>query len=502
MKKLALAILLFVASTALFAQLNSKRTRQYLEKARQDWGVPGMAVAIVKDKEIIFNEGFGIREKNGNEMVDGQTQFAIASNTKAFVASALATLVADQKIQWNDKVVDYLPYFELYDAYVTQETTIQDLLCHRVGLGTFSGDVIWYKSQLTAEDVIKRVKHLPPAYSFRAGYGYSNLMFITAGEVIRTVTGKPWNQYVKEQFFLPLGMSRTITSISDLDTKNAATPHKSSERNKPIPWVNWDNMGAAGGIISTSTDMANWLLMNLDNGQWGSEMLLAPEQQNKLWTPHNSFVISEASPQQIPGRNFNGYGLGWGLFDYFGRKVVTHSGGYDGMYSRVLMMPKEKIGIVVLTNSMSGISLPLCLQILNDFIGEDDRDWSLDFLNRSGNEDTRIAQIKEARINDTKPSKSLSKLAGIFDAPMHGKIVVKENDGQLELSFENAPDLSAKLTHWHLDTWQINWDQSHAWFDFGLVSFLFDSKRTVTGLEFDVPNGDIFFDELVVTKVN
>lgn len=484
------------------AQPNFKKTSQYIEQARADWGVPGLAVAIVKDGEVVFSEGFGQLRNGGKQNVDGDTQFAIASNTKAFVASALAKLVAEGQISWDDRVTKYLPYFKLYDAYASSETTVRDLLCHRAGLGTFSGDVIWYKSDFTAEEVIKRIQYVPQAYSFRAGYGYSNLMFITAGEVIRAVSGKSWADYIEEAFLQPLQMNRTLTSVNQIKANdNVATPHKPvDDNNKPIAWVDWDNMGAAGGIISSVNDMANWINMNLNSGVWEGDTLLDRSQQNVLWTPHNNFVLTDESRNRIPGRNFNGYGLGWGLYDYYGRMVVTHSGGYDGMYSRVAMMPDEKLGVVILTNSMSGITFPLTMKLLNEFIGEDKRDWSQEFLNRPSDGSDPVKERKAARIPNTKPSLSLENYTGIYDAPMHGAIEVQAGNGQLKLSFDRAPQLSATLKHWHHDTWEIIWDETHAWFDFGTVQFELDHKAQVTGMEIDVPNYDIFFHEIEITK--
>ena len=504
MKKTASLILSFFLVLCVQGQPNFKKTRQYIEKARSDWGVPGLAVAIVKDGEVVFSEGFGRLKYGSKQNVDGDTQFAIASNTKAFVASALATLVAKGEISWDDKVTRYLPYFKLYDAYTSSEITVRDLLCHRAGLGTFSGDVIWYKSDFTAEEVIKRIQYVPQAYSFRAGYGYSNLMFITAGEVIRAVTGKSWADYIDETFIQPLQMNRTITSVHQLKGyDNVATPHKPiADKNKPIAWVDWDNMGAAGGIISSVNDMANWIRMNLDRGIWRGDTILAQEQQNILWTPHNNFVLNDRSRTEIPGRHFTGYGLGWGLYDYFGRMVVTHSGGYDGMYSRITMIPDEGLGIVVLTNSMSGITFPLTMKLINDQIGEDKRDWSQEFLNRPSGGKDAIKERKASRILNTKPSLPIDKYTGTYDAPMHGDISIKEENGQLKLYFDRAPLLSATLAHWHNDTWEIVWDETHAWFDFGTVQFELDHNANVTGMEIDVPNYDIFFHEIEITKRN
>ncbi|MBV6647705.1 MAG: serine hydrolase, partial [Cyclobacteriaceae bacterium] len=314
-------------------------------------------------------------------------------------------------------------------------------------------------------------------------------------------TGKPWYQYVEDEFFKPLSMDRSITSVARLeDLGNFATPHKPIEgKSRPISWVNWDNMGAAGGIISSVKDMSQWIKLNLQNGLWQGDTLIHPMQQNILWTPHNNFVVSEKSKKDIPGRHFSSYGLGWGLYDYFGRMVVTHSGGYDGMYSRVMMMPDEKLGVVILTNSMSGITFPLAMKIVNDFIKEDRRDWSAEYLAKTSHDD-RISQLKQARVNNTSPSIDEEDFTGTYRSDMLGEIKIVKNEDQLKLLFSNAPNLSATIMHWHYDTWQIHWDETHAWFDFGLLTVKTSNDLKVTELTLDVPNHDIFFDELTIIR--
>ena len=498
---LALVLLFLILSPGLLAQSESKKIDQLVEKAMRQWNVPGMSVAVVKDGKIVMSKGYGTIEKGRTLKVDNETLFAIASNTKGFLSSAIATLVTDGKLKWDDKVRDYLPYFESYDPYVTNEITIRDLLCHRVGLGTFSGDAIWYKSELPAEEVIKLAKHVPQAFSFRGGYGYSNLMFITAGEVVRAVTGKPWDEYVKERFFVPLAMNRTITSTNDLDKKgNYAIPHKTTMGvNTPISWVNWDNMSAAGAIISSSDDMARWMIMHLNNGVYQGNALLDAEQQNTLWTVHNPWKLSIEDKKRIPGRHFAGYGLGFGLQDYFGRQIVSHSGGYDGMYSRVMMVPDEKLGIVVLTNNMSGITRPLCYAIINEFIKEDKRDWITESYSPP-QPDERVTALRRARLKGTQPTLPTRKYAGDYFAEMYGDISVKIESGRLRLNFEHSPLLSASLKHWHNNTWEIVWDENHAWFGFGLATFELNDQLEVSGIKLNVPNGDIFFDEYDIVR--
>ncbi|MEM7110502.1 MAG: serine hydrolase domain-containing protein, partial [Bacteroidota bacterium] len=405
MKRHSILFLLLFLIPDVYSQVKPKDLDALIEKAQKQWNVPGLAVAVVKDGEVVLSKGYGTLEEGKKEKVDGATLFAIASNTKGFLSSAVATLVAEDKLNWDDKVKKHLPYFEMYDPYVTHDITIRDLLCHRAGLGTFSGDAIWYKSELPAEEIVKLARHVPQAFPFRGGYGYSNLMFITAGEVIKAVTHKTWDEYVAETFFQPLDMNRTITSTNLLEAKgNAAVPHKTQlDKNQPIEWVNWDNIGAAGGIISSSDDMAKWMIMHLNHGIVDSDTLLDPMQQNTLWTLHNNYTLSAASKERLPGRHFSGYGLGYGLQDYYGRMIVSHGGGYDGMYSRLAMIPDERLVVVVLTNSMSGISAPLIYAVFNLFIAEDQRDWLADFYFPQ-EEDQRIIKLKENRKTGTKPS--------------------------------------------------------------------------------------------------
>ncbi len=289
MKKLSIlfAAIVFV-TTGISGQAVSKaELRQlddYYASMVEDWDVPGVSIGIVKDGELIFSGNYGVLEEGKDAGPDNNTLYAIASNSKAFTSAIIGMLVQEGKLDWNDKVKKYLPYFELYDPWVSNEVTVRDLLCHRVGLGTFSGDVIWYKSDLTAEEIIRRVRYLPKAFDFRSGYGYSNVMYVTAGELIREITGKTWSENVKERILEPLGMDRTITSPNGLEAKgNFATPHaREHETNIPIAWVDWETVGAMGGIISSIEDVSKWMIFNLDHGIRGDDTLLTKETRNMV----------------------------------------------------------------------------------------------------------------------------------------------------------------------------------------------------------------------------
>lgn len=508
MKQLQSTFFLLISTILLTAQPSAEQLDAYFTKAHQDWDIPGMAIGIIQNGEIVLAKGYGVLEEGGNKPVDVNTLFAIASNTKAFISASLAQLVEEGKLNWDDPVIEHLPYFRMYDDYVTQHTTVRDLLCHRAGLGTYSGDVIWYKSEYPAEEIVRRIAEVPQAYDFRAGYGYSNLMFITAGEVIKAVSGQSWDEYVKSHFFDALEMRRTVTSTNDLEEmNNVASPHKPMNgKNKPIPWVNWDNMGAAGGIISSVNDMLKWVRLQIDQGRYKGQPLFDIDQQIDFWTPHNNYRLSSGARTTYPMRHFSGYGLGWGVFDYGGRFVASHSGGYDGMYSRVAIMPEEGLGIVILTNSMKGISNPIMYYTFDRFLGRDLRDWSAEGLSAQQRSDRnhqqRLQRIREKRVEDTQAGLPLEKYTGLYRCSMYGDIEVGMENGALTLDFKPAPHLSATLEHWHFNTFEIKWEEDHAWFDFGTLQFVLDNNGEVQELQFDVPNYDIFFHEIHAERVD
>jgi CubicO group peptidase (beta-lactamase class C family) len=484
--------------------INEKLDR-YFEKMAAEWQIPGMTIGIVKDGELVFSKGYGVKEIGKNEKPDENTLYAIASNSKAFTSAIIAMLVQEGKLSWDDKVKDHLPYFEVYDPYISQMVTIRDLLCHRVGLGTFSGDFIWYKSNLNSEEIIKRAKHLPKDFEFRAGFGYSNIMYITAGELIKKVTGKSWSENVKERILVPLDMNRTITSIKQLKEKeNFATPHMpEGNKNIPIDWVDWQEVGATGGIISSVKDVSKWMIFNLNNGILNKDTLLTKKSRNTIWTPHNNFTVDHTAKNDF-NRHFNGYGLGWGLSDYQGRLMVAHTGGYDGMITAVTLIPDEKLGVVVLTNGHKSPIRAATNYAIDAFLGIKETDWSAKLLedaDKRQKEDTRIADIKAKKVQNTKPTLPLDKCTGTYKSAIYGNIVVSNDKGKLKLAFEHTPALSATLSHWHYDTWEIVWNEKHAWFGFGTVKFNTDNNMNVTGLDFEVPNDDIFFEELKAVKV-
>ncbi|GGX23861.1 serine hydrolase [Aquimarina muelleri] len=512
MKKLLLLFtVLLISTTNILSQTDTtvdlKKLDEYYAKMTKDWDIPSVSIGIVKDRQLVFSGSYGVKEKGKNEKPDENTLYAIASNSKAFTATIIGMLVQEGKLNWEDKVKKHLPYFALYDPWVSNEVTIRDILSHRVGLGTFSGDVIWYKANLTSEEIIKRVKYIPKAHDFRSGFGYSNVMYITAGEIIKKVTGKSWGQNVQERILDPLGMDRTITSYKKLDIKkNYATPHgREKDINIPIDWVDWEEIGAMGGIISSVKDVSKWMIFNLNNGRVGKDTLLTKNTRNIIWTPHNNYTVDHTSKNDF-NKHFSGYGLGWGLSDYRGKLKASHTGGFDGMITAVTLIPDENLGVVVLTNGMKSPITAATYYALDQFLdAKPVTNWSSKLLEKTNNnnkKDTCISERKEKRVLNTKPSVTPTQIAGNYKSDIYGEIKISLEKDQLRIKFEHTPDLSATLKHWHHDVWEIVWDQKHAWFSFGTVKFNTDNNLNIKSMDFDVPNNDIFFEELKPYRVS
>jgi CubicO group peptidase (beta-lactamase class C family) len=502
-----LLLLLVCAPATLVAQTLEARLKEideYAARAGRDWKVPGFALAIVKDDRVVFAKGYGVRELGKPAPVDEHTVFAIASNTKAFTAAALATLVDEGKLKWDDPVSKYLPGFQLYDAYVTRELTIRDLLSHRSGLATFGGDLLWYETNYSRDEILRRIRFLKPVSSFRSRYGYQNIMFMAAGQIIPAVTGKSWDEYVKERFFTPLGMRSTTTSIRDFkSTDNLATPHNEVDgRVRVIRYGNVDGSGGAAAINSSVADLAQWLRLQLGRGSYDGRRIFSAAASREMWTPHTIAPLSEAGERFNPATHFNLYGLGWSLSDYHGRKMVSHGGALDGMLSRVAMLPEESIGVVILTNSETPLGALLSNKVFDVFLGAPARDWSADYLARSkrSEEAEREAnrKIEDSRIAGTKPSLALAAYAGTYGGQMYGEARVAEEGGKLVLRLAPASNFVGDLEHWHFDTFRLKWRETvvYPFAMKGFVTFTLGPDGKVSEMKIDVPNPDFDFKEL------
>ncbi|MDD3741430.1 MAG: serine hydrolase [Bacteroidales bacterium] len=511
MKKIFFVLVFLSTAFYSFSQLQSidnELLTAELQKVYDNWKSPAIAVAIVKDGEIAYEKGFGVLEYGKKQKTDEFTNFAIASNTKEFTSAALAILVDEGRISWDDKVRKYIPWFTLYDPYVSENMTIRDLLCHRSGLETFSGDLIWYGSDYSREEVIKRAQYLEPVYGFREHFGYSNIMFLTAGQIIEYVTDTTWDDFLKYRFFEPLGMTRTNTSIkTNAKLDNVASCHTESDgETVVIPYINWDNIGPAGSINSNVHDMCQWLIMQLNKGTYKSKKIFSTERSDEMWSAQTVMEVSPFTKQLNPSTHLKAYGLGWTLYDYKGYLIVTHNGGYDGMISQTVLIPELNTGFVVLTNSLSMVYMPLMNQLLDYLIdGEITSKWSDYYIRVKAWVDDYDAADRQAwidaRVPNTKPSYELSEYTGIYSSDVYGDVEISIIKGNLYLTMKHTEVYQGKLEHWHFDTFSVKFDKAPSLPE-GSVTFIVDKYGKINEMKIDIPNPDFDFTELKLYKQN
>ncbi len=506
MKFLRLTILLFLVVTSSFSQTTKqlKSLDAYFQKSLNEWQVPGMAIAIVNADSLIFSKGYGYANIDKKTKVDANTLFAVASNSKAFTATSLAKLVEAKKLNWNDKVIDYIPYFKMYNDYVTNHFTIEDLLSHHSGLATFSGDLLWYATTKTPKEIIKAQQYLKPKYEFRTTFGYSNIAFLTAGKVLSKISGKSWQQSVTDNFIKPLGMSRTLTSTSQLKSaKNVATPYYFKDgKNIELQWINWDNIAPAGGIISSANDFAKWIQLNVNKGTLGSKTYFSKKSFNDLTTPHTNFKV-RTNNEKI---HFKAYGLGWNLQDYQGYKIVSHSGGYDGMISKSFFISEKKMGVIILTNSINWLPSAITNKILDVLLTgkSDGKDWSAMYLTYKIKQDS-IANSKrikdEALREKLNPNHlALKNYTGVFKDKMYGTVTVTLKNKQLYFTMDKTPIFYGILKHWNGSIFTFNFPKHLSSLPQGKLWFDINKKGTVSKLHIDVPNPDFDFTEFEFVK--
>jgi CubicO group peptidase (beta-lactamase class C family) len=429
---------------------------EYVKKAITDWEVPGVAIAIVKNDQIVLARGYGVRKVGDPTAVDEKTLFAIGSSSKAFTAATLAMLVDEGKVKWDDPVTKHLPGFQLYDPYVSREMTVRDLLSHRSGLDR--AEFIWISTPYDRDEILRRVRFVKPSSSFRSKFGYQNIMYLAAGQTVAKVSGKSWDDFIRERIFTPLGMSSSNTTIRALaGQNNLATPHaKVDGKIQTIPWRNIDNIAPAGSINSNVVDMAQWVRLQLAGGEYKGARLISSGAVKEM---HEQQTIIRKDPPWsilLPNSNFLSYGLGWFLHDHRGRKVVQHGGNIDGMSALVAMIPEEKLGVVILTN-LNGTSLPtaLMLKVFDAYLGAPPKDWSADMqkILKGLEEQGKAAQkkLEESRVNGTQPSLALEKYAGTYKDDALGDTKVAVENDRLVM---RTPGFVGDLEHWHYDTFR------------------------------------------------
>ena len=445
----------------------------FVESVQEQFDVPGVAVAIVKDGQVVLERGYGVRKLGEPARVDAHTMFAIASNTKAFTAAALNMLQDEGKLKTTDRVIDHLPWFRMSDPYVTREMRIRDLLAHRSGLSLGAGDLLyWPTTSYTTREVAERLKDVPLTGGFREQYAYDNILFGVAQLVVEEASGMPFKQFLDSRIFQPLGMAETRYNSDDLKPgDNVATGHAKFDFKdlRPVGVTSWRNVSGAGGIYSSVHDLARWMNVQLAGGVYAgsgesAKRLFSEARQREMWTVLTPIPVGKSS---VPGLaamtpNFMGYGQGWNLSDYAGERLVWHTGGWPGQVSRLTLVPGEKIGVIVLTSGEVGQAFhAITYEALDMMLGRGGNDWlqayAESFAKAQGNADEDWRKHVAARDATSKPSLALARYAGTYRDPWYGDVLVRQGAKGLEMQFSKTAELLGDIEHWQHDTFIVRW---------------------------------------------
>jgi CubicO group peptidase (beta-lactamase class C family) len=478
----------FFISTAQVPSFIKDSLDNYIKTGLKDWDIPGLSIVVVKNGEVVYMKGFGVRDIKSNKPVDDQTLFMIASNTKLFTGTALALLETRGRISLNDRITKYHPSYRLYDSSTTNMVTIRDLLSHRIGTKTFQGDFTFWNTTLSREEIMKRMRLLKPSQQFRQDYGYCNSCFLTAGEVIPKVTGQPWEKFVSDSILRPLGMNNTLVLSTGVAMQsNVAVPYTTSYTNTlmQVPYDNWNNLAPAASIVSNVNELSHWLIMQLDSGRYQGKQIIPWQAIQKT---RDANIITGSRKAALFPIHFRAYGLGLFMADYNGRQVFWHTGGAGGMVSNVCFVPEEKLGIAILTNNDNqGFFEALRYQVLDSYLG-------VPYVNRSlqqlgGFRRQMKAQVDEingwkARVKGQKPELPVSSYTGTYSNDLYGNIQISQSGNQLKINFPVKPDLSATLDYLDNGEWLMQYNN----IEYGIFT-----------IKFDIQNGKV---KSVTTKQN
>jgi CubicO group peptidase (beta-lactamase class C family) len=439
----------------------------YVSRVMRSFEVPGISLAVVKDDQVVVAKGYGVRRLGEPAPVDAKTLFGIASNTKVFTATALGILVEEGKLRWDGRVIDYLPWFQMWDPFVTRELTIRDLLVHRSGLGLGAGDLMWWPpSTYDRREIARRLRYIQPATSFRSAYAYDNVLYLVAGEVIETISGQSWEDFVSSRILSKVGMaSSNVKHSAAAGTGNIAAPHAPVNGTvRPVQPFDSDNTNPAGGVNSCADDMAKWLRVMLNEGALpGGGRLVSAATWRQISTP----VTPEPNnppPPELPAlrSNSRAYALGLDVRDFRGYRVLAHTGGLPGYVSRVLMIPDLRLGIAVLTNQESTEAFDaLAFAVADAYVGGTQSAWLEGYeklrARSAASEAEADRQTASVRNASSKPSLPLARYAGTYRDAWYGDVTIAEEGGKLVIRFSRTPLLVGDLEHWQYDTFVARW---------------------------------------------
>jgi len=496
--------LCIILSASISAQLTSKELKRIDEtvlKAFDAFKPTGLSVAVVLDTTIVFRKALGYSDANNNTVTTTSSLFNIASCSKAFTSASIGILVDEKKIKWTDKVTQYFPEFRLGDPYITKEITVEDLLCHRSGLGTFYGDLLWYCTEYSDEEVRKRIASEPITRRFGIEFGYQNIMFMVAGDIIEKVTGLTWSQFIQSRLFLPLEMKETRPSNDELGPEqNIAFGHLN---NRKLELYDFNAVKPAASIYSTVEELSNWTIMMMHEGAFRGRQIISPSSVNRILEPHT--ILGTSASSRKNGINFNTYGLGWFISDYYGNRIAEHDGGMPGYISKVTMVPEKKISFIILNNGNDGyINSVIKNDLLEILLKTPDIDRISEYMgykqrNEAAEEKSRKDRL-DSRVMGTNPSLLPEGYTGTFRDKSYGDANVSLENGKLTLTFLPSKNvLSGILEHWHYNTFKVQFKDP--FLEYGLVTFEFNSNGKVTGFKIDLPSGDFHFWNLDFIKV-
>lgn len=475
----------FFMCLSLQAQIEEKQLDKLVEKSLTTFDVPGISVGILKDGKIVYAKGHGVRALSTKKEMNENTLVGIASNSKGFTCFALAMMVDEGKLSWDDKVAKHIPEFRLYDAWVTQNFTVRDLVTHRSGLGLGAGDLMFFpeNDHFNVQKVIDNLKYIKPSTSFRSTFEYNNNMFIVAGEVLKRVSGLSWEDFIETKILKPVGMTDSKAAYSRVtDKSNIIEAHTMADgKLEEIPHDWDDTANAAGGIVSNVTDMLTWakFLMN-DAVTENGERLLSEQQLHELWQLQMPLKVRDNDSYNS---NFRGYGLGWFVTDVKGGyKQVYHTGGLLGTVTQFTMIPDLDLAIVVLTNQMNGSAFTTITNTIKDtYLGYKDRHW-LDKLGQSNKDWYKYNDsIKTEVFNTVEKMKSspiipkLEQVTGTFTDAWFGNMVIKKEGEDLRISAENSKTIKGELLPYNATTFVVKWDNRSYDADC-FMQFTFDEK--------------------------
>lgn len=469
MKKSLFTAISLITFAISFSQITESKLDDVVSRAMKTFNVPGIAVAIVKDGKVVISKGYGVTDISTQQKVDGNTLFGIASNSKAFTTAALGMLVDEKKLNWDDKVIKYIPEFKMYNDYVTNEFTIRDLLTHRSGLGLGAGDLmIWPDGHnFTPKDIVKNIQYLKPVSGFRAEYDYDNLLYVIAGEVIERVSGKSWCEFVETKIMKPLQMDHSAASFRRLkDTTNIISPHVPTQgKLEVIKRYTNPIFDAAAGIYSSTNDLSKWVIAQLNDGKYGDnneKQLFSSEVHNEMWTPQTILPIYGMKPYSC---NFKSYGLGWQLSDINGHLQVHHTGGLDGIVTQTILFPDIKLGIIVLTNQQSGAAFNSISNTIKDsYYGFNYPDHVEALYNERKAKENNADKITDevwATVDENMMRRTkidIQNYVGLYRDAWFGDIIINYRKGALRFTSVRSPRLTGSLFFYKDHTFAVKWD--------------------------------------------